>query len=181
MTARSPRLTALMTEALRRARHAPLRRVHAPGPGRPPWPASPATLHALVRHELVAVAVTRNRDGWPVDTWTLTTAGRLVLDPPPRRVAHRAKFLAHSTDEHGHLQPAYTDDPRRAMRDDGGAIERVDPAEVQFLVSPRVLARRARELAAFAQRAGLDDELAALRRALADIERRRRVELRDAA
>jgi hypothetical protein len=76
--------------------------------------------------------------------------------------------------EHGYLQPAYTDDPRRAMRDDGGAIERVDPREVSFLLPPHALARRTRELAAFAERAGLDDELAALRRALADIDRRRR-------
>jgi hypothetical protein len=66
------------------------------------------------------------------------------------------------------------------MRDDGGAIERVDPGEVSFLLPPSVLARRTRELAAFAERAGLDDELAALRRALADIDRRRRVEV-DAA
>jgi hypothetical protein len=171
------RLTAPQLEALQRARHAPLRRVHIAGPGRPPWPAAPATLRALLRRGLVELGTTRNRDGWPVDTWTITDAGRLVLDPPPRQRVERARFLAHSTSKEGYLQPAYTDDPRLAMRDDGGAIERVDPGEVSFLLPPSALARRTRELAAFAERAGLDDELAALRRALADIDRRRRVEL----
>lgn len=175
------RLSEPMTDALTAAQHAPLRRVHLPGPGSPPWPAAPATLRALIRHGLLEQGTTRNRDGWPVDTWTITEAGRTVLHPPPRERVHRAKFLAHSVTEHGYLQPAYTDDPRRAMRDDRGAIERVDPAEVSFLLSPQALARRTRELAAFAERAGLDDELGALRRALASIDRRRRVDLEAAA
>jgi hypothetical protein len=175
------RLSEQMTDALTRAQHAPLRRVHRPGPGAPAWPAPPATLRALVRHELVVMGAIRDRDGWPVDTWTITDAGRLALHPPPRERVARAKFLAHSVTAHGYLQPAYTDDPRRAMRDDAGAIERVDPAEVSFLLPPSVLARRTRELAAFAERAGLDDELSALRRALADIDRRRRVEIEEAA
>lgn len=37
---------------------------------------------------------------------------------------------------------------------------------------PRVLARQTRELAAFAERRGLDDELAAVREALSAISRR---------
>src|SRR4051812_27809352 len=146
------RLTGRMLEALTRAKHAPLRRVHLPGPGRPPWPAAPSTLAALVRHELVVVGTTRNRDGWPVQTWAITAAGRLALDPPPRERVQRAKFLAHTVTEHGYLQPAYTDDPRRAMRDEAGAIEREDPAAVSFLLPPSALARRTRELAAFAER-----------------------------
>jgi hypothetical protein len=130
------RLSEPMTDALTAAQHAPLRRVHLPGPGRPPWPAAPATLRALIRHGLLEQGTARNRDGWPVDTWSITEAGRTALHPPPRERVHRAKFLAHSVTEHGYLQPAYTDDPSRAMRDDRGAIERVDPAEVSFLLPP---------------------------------------------
>lgn len=175
------RLSEPMTEALRQAQHAPLRRVHLPGPGRPPWPAAPATLRALIRHGLVEQGTVRNRDGWPVDTWAITDAGRSALHPPPRQRVQRARFLATTLTQSGYLQPAYTNDPGRALRDEGGAIEAEDPGEIRFLLSPRVLARQVRELAAFAERAGLDDELGALRRALADIDRRRRVELEEAA
>src|SRR4051812_28357236 len=103
-----------MTDALRRAQHAPLRRVHLPGPGRPPWPAAPATLRALIRHCLVEQGATRNRDGWPVDTWAITEAGRMALHPPPRQRAQRARFLATTLTASGYLQPAYTNDPARA-------------------------------------------------------------------
>jgi DNA-binding PadR family transcriptional regulator len=85
------KLTAAMRAALKQAKHAPLRRVHTPGPGQPEWPAHPLTLHALERHALVTRDTLRNRHGHPVTTWTITDSGRAALQP--REIIRREPIM----------------------------------------------------------------------------------------
>jgi hypothetical protein len=74
-------LTRAMRDALRAARSQPLRRVHKPDvPGRPPWPAHPASLAALVRRELVIRGAEVSRKGFRMDVWTITDAGVEALE-----------------------------------------------------------------------------------------------------
>jgi DNA-binding PadR family transcriptional regulator len=87
------KLTAHMADALTSAQHAPLRRVHR-GPGAAPWPAPPVTLRTLIRRGLIEQDTIRNRDGVPVDTWTITDAGRAALQPPEIFRQDRPTFLA---------------------------------------------------------------------------------------
>jgi hypothetical protein len=91
LTATAPRhrpLTPAMRDALRAARSQPLRRVHKPEPGQPPWPAHPSRLAALVRRGLLTGPdERRSRKGHRMDVWTITDAGVEALDwrPPTRR------------------------------------------------------------------------------------------------
>jgi hypothetical protein len=74
-------LTPAMRDALRAARSQPLRRVHKPDePGRPPWPASSASLAALVRRGLVVRTAEVSRKGFRMDVWTITDAGVEALE-----------------------------------------------------------------------------------------------------
>lgn len=90
------RLTNRMRDALERAAVQELRRVHDDKPGRPVWPAHPSTLAALIGHGLLERSERRSRQEHRMDVWTITQAGRLVLNPPPRlvrdapRLMHRA-------------------------------------------------------------------------------------------
>lgn len=89
------RLTPAMRDALERAlREDGLRRVHTLGKGKPPWPAHHATLAALQRHGLVDHARDRDRRAFVRDTWTITDAGRVALDPPPKPRPERPVYLA---------------------------------------------------------------------------------------
>lgn len=105
------RLTQHMRDALTKAQHAPLRRVHKPGPGAPPWPAAPNTLRALLRRGLVELGQIRNRDGWPVTTWTITDTGRAALQPVEIFRTERPLYLARPTKNSGD----YTHDPSRRI------------------------------------------------------------------
>lgn len=78
------RMTALARDALEQIRRQPLRRVHTPGPGKPPWPKHPSTLAALVKRGFVARTEGRNKDAHKADIWTITDEGRTALNPPPR-------------------------------------------------------------------------------------------------
>lgn len=109
-------MTEHMRNALKKAKHAPLRRVHTPGPGKPPWPANACTLYALERHELLERRESRNREGLPVTLWEITEAGRSALRPVERVVDERPVFLARPTRGSGD----YTTNPAR----------RIDSAEV---------------------------------------------------
>jgi hypothetical protein len=117
------RLSDQMTEALQRARRGELRRVHKPGPGKPPWPAHPATIAALLNRGLLNHSRKPNRHAWPVDTWTLTEAGHEALAPPaPRSGRDRVRFLA----DRSKSLTDYTSDPGKRIDD----LEAVDPAMV---------------------------------------------------
>lgn len=84
MTKPTPR----MIEALQLTRHpGGLRRKHPPGPGKPAWPAHACTLHALVRNQLVTHREGRSKEGWRVQIWEITPAGRDILNPQYKRVA----------------------------------------------------------------------------------------------
>lgn len=90
------KLTPKMRAALETARKNPLRRVHAPGPGQPKWPAHPATIRALVRHGLIRHVETTNRDGHRTEVWDCTEDGRKALLPPERYLEDRPAFCARS-------------------------------------------------------------------------------------
>jgi hypothetical protein len=123
-------LTANMREALQHAAKDPLRRVHKPGPGRPPWPASPSTLRALERRGLLEHTVIRNRHAHKVEVWTATEAGRQALEPPQRRQpVDRPRFIARPSRGGGD----YTVSPQRALdtAPGMGALEAVDEATLQ--------------------------------------------------
>jgi hypothetical protein len=154
-----------MRDALdrRRSPHAPLRRVLKPGPARRPnrpatprWPAHPGTLHALERRELVARGEIRNRDGWPVTTWTITDAGRQALEPPEIFRRERDVYLAHPNPD---ISGDYTTDPRRG-RDELPLVldpDSLDSAWAQLSAERRAMTEtpraRARRLARSARRA----------------------------
>ena len=87
------KLTPTMHEALTSASKQPLRRVLAPGPGKTPWPFHPATLSALVRHELVEVSQIVNRKNIPVTLWSITETGVAVLTAPSLVFVDRPRFL----------------------------------------------------------------------------------------
>lgn len=61
-----------------------LRRTHADPEVKPPYPASPSTLAALVRHDYLERGERRNKKAQLMDVWTITDAGLLALDPPPK-------------------------------------------------------------------------------------------------
>jgi hypothetical protein len=76
-------LTPAMRDALRAARHQPLRRVHRPDAGKPPWPAHPSTLAALccpVRGRCLQRTEQVSRKGHPMTVWTITDLGILSLE-----------------------------------------------------------------------------------------------------
>lgn len=76
------KLTPAMREALTKAkRDDGLRRTHDGTPGKPAWPAPPATIAALIRHELVTHDQIRNRKAFLVDIWKITDTGREALEP----------------------------------------------------------------------------------------------------
>lgn len=123
-------LTPLMQDALRRAAQQPLRRVHKPGPGQPPWPANPSTLSALVRRDLVAHSRIRNRHGWPTDVWTITDAGVTALKPKELWRKDRPIYLSRPSGRRGD----YSTDPSQSIDNDHQDNGRVRPVEV--LVTP---------------------------------------------
>ena len=53
----------------------------------PEWPhgIAPATLAALVRHGWLEEGTRKNRRGYDMHVWSVTDAGRLVLNPPPKQ------------------------------------------------------------------------------------------------
>jgi hypothetical protein len=110
-------LTPAMRDALRAARSQPLRRVHKPGPGRPPWPAPAASLAALVRRELVTRGAEVSRKGFRMDVWTITDAGVEALRPPHVVRQRRSLYLAEGW-------PDYTSDIGRAMRGEPEVMQR---------------------------------------------------------
>lgn len=162
------RLTANMRKVLTKAKHAPIRRPHPPGPGAPPWPEAHRTLYALVHHELVTRSEIRDRDGQPLTLWTITTAGRAALEPPelvktdrPTYLSDRRKATPDWRDPHDpeHEQPEdYTSDPARRI----DHIEITDPDRLKLVWDRQAKARvaaledrrdRARRLARSARRA----------------------------
>lgn len=128
------RLTEPMRTALQAAARQSLRRVHTPGPGKPPWPAHASTLAALLRHELVDHGVDRDRRGYWRETWTITDQGRAALTPPQRRVSSQPKYLQREVWRGGDT----TTEPHRSIdyeiRDvvarDGRTVQRRVPIDV---------------------------------------------------
>lgn len=112
------RLTPFMLETLWAAhdRNELLRR---PGD---PWPAPPASLHALVRRDLLTVSERKNRHGDLMVVWAITDAGRLVLHPPPVVRVDRPLFLARIVGARGDYTPIRA----KAMDD----LEVVDDGEL---------------------------------------------------
>lgn len=131
------KVTDLMREALEDARRGPLRRVHDDQPGQPAWPAHPVSLYALVRRELLAYSERLSGRGYRLQEWTITAAGREVLDPPLRLVQERPVFLARPSANSGD----YTNNPNRSIdmdhRDDGRRVA------VEVLVTPIALKKYA--------------------------------------
>lgn len=126
-----PRLTPAMHKALDHARRAGptgLRRVHDNKPGRPEWPAHPATLTALLRRGHIEHRRLKNRNDWPVDQWTITDTGRLALNPPTRPKPDRPRFLQSEVWRGGDT----TNEPSRSIDYEPGlgAVEYVDPAQL---------------------------------------------------
>jgi hypothetical protein len=110
------KLTPTMRAALERAKAEDgLRRVHKPGPGRPPWPAHPSTLAALVDRRLLERMLLLSRKGFLMDTWTITDTGRRALQPPRIIRRRRPLFLAEGW-------PDLTCDIARAMRHEPEAL-----------------------------------------------------------
>lgn len=105
------RLSAPMHDALIAAARNPLRRTHDTLVGKPPWPAHPSTLAALVARGLLERAEKRNRRAQLVDQWTITAAGHEVLNPSPRYRPDRPRFMARPTRNTGD----YTMNPARAI------------------------------------------------------------------
>lgn len=124
------KVTALMHATLEAARRGPLRRIHDGDPGQPNWPAHPTTLHALVRRELLAIDERRSGKGYRLQEWTITDAGREVLDPPIRHIQERPLYLARPSANSGD----YTANPHRSIdndhRSDGKRVA------VEVLVTP---------------------------------------------
>ena len=81
----APKLTARMRAALTdTARPGGVQRRHTGGPGKPPWPHHPASLAALLRHNLVDHEVDQDpHTGVLVERWTIRDEGMTVLHPPP--------------------------------------------------------------------------------------------------
>lgn len=77
------RLTALMRKALTdAAKPGGVERRHPDPDVKPPWPHPPATLAALLRHELVEHSVDGSLGYW-VERWVILEAGREALKPKP--------------------------------------------------------------------------------------------------
>lgn len=142
------KLTPSMRAALEQAkRHDGLRRVHNPDtPGKPLWPAHPATIHALVRHGLVDYARTVNAKGHTVDLWRTNEAGDKALRPPERFRDERPLYLANGTVRF-HTLPSgrwavseedhdgdYSTDPSRSVDwdDQMGALPQIDPDALKY-------------------------------------------------
>ena len=108
----SAHLTALMRTALQdAARHNEgLRRTFDDKPGRPSWPAAPATLHALTRRGLLETKELRNRRGYRIQAWFITPEGRKALEP----------VLVVRRDVPLYLAPGggYTTNPKRSIDQD---------------------------------------------------------------
>lgn len=116
------KLTPRMRAALTDAKHRPLRRVHAPGPGKPAWPAHPASLAALVRHGLLEQGEARDKHANKVTTWTLTDAGRRELEPRHVFIEERDTWMARTGSGSD-----WTKDPGRRM-DDAPRMQQASPA-----------------------------------------------------
>ena len=87
-------LTENMRTVLELATKQTLTRVHNPQePGKPPWPANPVTLHALVRHELVRLDERLSRQRYRIQEWTITERGREALKPQIRLAPDRPRYL----------------------------------------------------------------------------------------
>jgi hypothetical protein len=105
--------------------------------------------------ELVARGELRNRDGFPVMTWTITDAGRQALEPPEIFRRERDVYLAHPNPD---ISGDYTTDPRRG-RDELPVLDpdSLDSAWAQLSAERRAATEtpraRARRLARSARRA----------------------------
>jgi hypothetical protein len=115
-------MTKNMRDALHAATKQPLRRLHNPQPGTPPWPAHPTTLNALTRHNYLTLTERRNKHGWRLQEWQITDAGRQALNPPPRVLRDTPRFLSRPSRTTGD----YTANRHRAIDE----LEAVDPAEI---------------------------------------------------
>ena len=138
-----------------------LRRLFDDQPGRPPWPAHPSTLAALVRHGLLERSEARTKRGARLDVWRITDSGRMTLNPPPHIIVDKPLYLGQGSvrfrllpdnrwtvDESGSTGD-YTSDPHRSIDADrhptSGKV-----CAVEVLVTPADIAnyaRKAREAA----------------------------------
>ena len=116
----TPRMRAALEAA---ARPGGLRRHHKPGPGRPPWPAHPATLRALERRGLIEQEDGVNARCERVQTWRATEQGRELLAElaRPVRLRHRPVWISRPSRGSGD----YTTIPSRAI----DPLETVDAPE----------------------------------------------------
>jgi hypothetical protein len=115
-------MTKNMRDALHAATKQPLRRLHNPQPGTPPWPAHPTTLNALTRHNYLTLTERRNKHGWRLQEWQITDAGRQALNPPPKVLRDTPRFLSRPSRTTGD----YTANRHRAIDE----LEAVHPGEI---------------------------------------------------
>lgn len=115
-------LTPQMRAALKAARSQPLRRVHKPGPGQPPWPAHHSTLSALVTGRgFLRRIERRSRNEHLVEEWWITELGLDALTPPSVTRCPRPLLIAEGW-------PDFTRDPSRALRGEPGVLPDDEPA-----------------------------------------------------
>jgi DNA-binding PadR family transcriptional regulator len=130
------KLTQTMRSALVAASKQPLRRVFK-GHGKPPWPAHPSTIYALLRRGFLECSEIRNRQDHPTVLWTITPNGLEALKPVAKVKAERALFL---TAKPQHVKADYTCDPSRAMRGEPEAVRSEDIDQAWFGAAARRLA-----------------------------------------
>lgn len=100
------RLSNRMCETLAAAKREPLRRIFDQRTGSAPWPAPWQSLHALERQGLLQCSERRNKRGYRFTEWTITDAGVMALDPPPRHRPDRSRFMSRS---------GYTTNPQKSI------------------------------------------------------------------
>jgi hypothetical protein len=137
------KLSVLMRDALNAAACNPLRRTHDTAHGKPPWPAHPATLAALVRHGFLVRTEKRNRRAHRVEEWAITDTGREALNPPPRHRPDRPLYMARCGAIQYRVLPNgrwavagggsedYTTDPRKSIDVDRGTAVEVMPVDLE--------------------------------------------------
>lgn len=105
------KLTKLMRDALEQAARQELRRVHDDKPGKPPWPAHPATLAALVGHGLLERSERVSKQSHRLEVWAATDLAVRVLNPAPRQLEQAARYLSRPSRTTGD----YTSNPARSI------------------------------------------------------------------
>lgn len=145
------KLTPNMRQALELARRNPLRRTHDTA-GKPPWPAHPNTLLALIGHDLLKHTQLENRHGHRVDVWEITDLGKVALEPVETIKLQPILYLSRPggiryrklpnnrwvVDDTGNTSGDYTTDPSRSVDTDRAPNSKA-PVAIPTLVQPHHL------------------------------------------